>query len=64
VSVLAKVHPDRMLVELDSQFPGYGLASHKGYGSAEHLAALMRLGPTPMHRKSFHPVAQSLLQFD
>jgi ribonuclease HII len=63
-SVLAKVHRDRMLVELDSQFPGYGLASHKGYGSAEHLAALMRLGPTPMHRKSFHPVAQSLLQFD
>jgi ribonuclease HII len=63
-SVLAKVHRDRMLVELDSQFPGYGLASHKGYGSAEHLAALIRLGPTPMHRKSFHPVAQSLLQFD
>jgi ribonuclease HII len=63
-SVLAKVHRDRMLVELDSQFPGYGLASHKGYGSAEHLAALMRLGPTPMHRKSFHPVAQSSLQFD
>jgi ribonuclease HII len=63
-SVLAKVHRDRMLVELDSQFPGYGLASHKGYGSAEHLAALARLGPTPMHRKSFHPVAQSLLQFD
>jgi ribonuclease HII len=63
-SVLAKVHRDRMLVELDSQFPGYGLASHKGYGSAEHLAALARLGPTPMHRKSFHPVAQSLFQFD
>ena len=63
-SVLAKVHRDRMLVEFDSQFPGYGLASHKGYGSAEHLAALARLGPTPMHRKSFHPVAQSLLQFD
>ena len=63
-SVIAKVHRDRMLVELDSQFPGYGLASHKGYGSAEHLAALARLGPTPMHRKSFSPVAQSLLQFD
>jgi ribonuclease HII len=62
-SVLAKVHRDRLLVELDRQFPGYGLASHKGYGSAEHLAALARLGPTPLHRKSFHPVSQSLLQF-
>jgi ribonuclease HII len=63
-SVLAKVHRDRMLVELDSQFPGYGLASHKGYRSAEHLAALARLETTPMYHKSFHPVAQSLLQFD
>ena len=63
-SVLAKVHRDRMLVELDGQFPGYGLASHKGYGSAEHLAALARLGPTPLHRKSFHPVAQALLRFE
>lgn len=63
-SVLAKVHRDRMLVELDSQFPGYGLASHKGYGCPEHLAALARLGPTPLHRKSFSPVSQILLQFD
>jgi ribonuclease HII len=63
-SVLAKVHRDRLLVELDSQFPGYGLASHKGYGSAEHLAALARLGPTPLHRRSFHPVAQTFLQFE
>ena len=63
-SVLAKVHRDRLLVELDSQFPGYGLASHKGYGSREHLAALARLGPTPQHRKSYHPVAQSQLRFD
>ena len=62
-SVLAKVHRDRLLVELDSQFPGYGLASHKGYGSREHLAALARLGPTPLHRKTFHPVAQTALQF-
>ena len=62
-SVLAKVYRDRLLVELDSQFPGYGLASHKGYGSPEHLDALARLGPTPLHRKSFHPVAQSALQF-
>jgi ribonuclease HII len=63
-SVLAKVHRDRLLVELDSQFPGYGLAQHKGYCSAEHLAALARLGPTPLHRKSFSPVAQTMLQFE
>ena len=63
-SVLAKVHRDRMLVELDSQFPGYGLASHKGYGCPQHLDALARLGPTPLHRKSFSPVSQSILQFD
>src|SRR5580698_2966510 len=62
-SVLAKVHRDRLLVELDSQFPGYGLASHKGYGCPEHLAALARLGPTPLHRRSFNPVAQTALQF-
>jgi ribonuclease HII len=62
-SVLAKVHRDRLLVELDRQFPGYGLASHKGYGCPEHLAALAHLGPTALHRKSFHPVAQSALQF-
>jgi ribonuclease HII len=63
-SVLAKVHRDRLLVELDSQFPGYGLASHKGYGCPEHLAALARLGPTPLHRRSFNPVAQTFLQFE
>jgi ribonuclease HII len=63
-SVLAKVHRDRLLVELDRAFPGYGLASHKGYGCPEHLEALARLGPTPLHRKSFHPVAQTLLQFE
>jgi ribonuclease HII len=62
-SVLAKVHRDRLLVELDSQFPGYGLAHHKGYGSPEHLAALALLGPTPLHRKTYQPVAQSVLQF-
>jgi ribonuclease HII len=62
-SVLAKVHRDRLLVDLDRQFPGYGLASHKGYCSPEHIVALARLGPTPLHRKSFHPVAQAALQF-
>jgi ribonuclease HII len=63
-SVLAKVYRDRLLVELDSQFPGYGLASHKGYCSAEHREALARLGPTPLHRKNWSPVAQTMLQFD
>ena len=63
-SVLAKVHRDRLLVELDSQFPGYGLASHKGYCCPQHIAALARLGPTPLHRKSYQPVAQAFLKFD
>jgi ribonuclease HII len=62
-SVLAKVHRDRLLVEFDREYPGYGLAQHKGYGSPAHLDALKRLGPTPLHRKSFHPVAQAGLQF-
>jgi len=62
-SVLAKVHRDRLLVELDAEYPGYGLARHKGYCVAEHLEALARLGPTPLHRKSFAPVAQTLLPF-
>jgi ribonuclease HII len=62
-SVLAKVHRDRLLVEFDSEFPGYGLAQHKGYGCPVHLAALARLGPTPLHRRSFHPVAQTALRF-
>jgi ribonuclease HII len=63
-SVLAKVYRDRLLVELDSVYPGYGLARHKGYPCPQHLAALKQLGPTPLHRKSFHPVAQTLLKFD
>jgi ribonuclease HII len=63
-SVLAKVHRDKLLVEWDREYPGYGLAQHKGYGSPEHLAALARLGPTPLHRKSFHPVTQTVLRFD
>jgi ribonuclease HII len=63
-SVLAKVFRDRLLIELDGEFPGYGLARHKGYGCPEHLAALARMGPTPMHRRSFQPVAQAALRFD
>ena len=60
-SVLAKVHRDGLLVELDSVYPGYGLARHKGYCSREHMEALSRLGPTPLHRKSYSPVAQRML---
>ena len=60
-SVLAKVFRDRLMVELDAVYPGYGLARHKGYCSPEHLAALNRLGPTPLHRKSYAPVAQRML---
>jgi ribonuclease HII len=63
-SVLAKVYRDRLLVELDCAYPGYGLARHKGYGSPEHIAALARLGPTPLHRRSYRPVAQAMLRFE
>ena len=62
-SILAKVHRDRLLIELDTVYPGYGLARHKGYGTQEHMEALARLGPTPLHRRSYEPVAQAALQF-
>ena len=55
-SVVAKVHRDRMMCELDATHPGYGLAAHKGYATAQHLRALAALGPTPLHRLSFAPV--------
>lgn len=52
-SVLAKVSRDRHMSELDDLYPGYGFASHKGYGTALHRAAIKRLGPSPAHRRSF-----------
>jgi len=52
-SILAKVTRDRMMVEYDSKYPEYRFASNKGYGSAEHIAALKKYGPTPIHRRSF-----------
>lgn len=55
-SVVAKVSRDRHMVELDSVYPGYGLAGHKGYGTIRHMASLHRLGPSPIHRRSFAPV--------
>ena len=62
-SVAAKVSRDRLLVELDARHPGYGFAAHKGYGTAEHLEALRRLGPCPEHRRSFKPVADLLAPY-
>lgn len=58
-SILAKTHRDERLDQLDADFPGYGLAQHKGYGTPVHLDALRRLGPTPLHRFSFAPVRES-----
>lgn len=55
-SILAKVARDREMIILDLQYPGYGLAQHKGYPTKVHLAALQKLGVTPIHRRSFGPV--------
>ena len=52
-SIIAKVTRDRMMVEYDHIFPGYGFASNKGYGSKEHIEALKKFGPTPIHRRTF-----------
>jgi ribonuclease HII len=57
-SVLAKVTRDRMMLEFDAKFPGYGFAIHKGYGVPQHLAAIAKLGPCPIHRMTFAPLKQ------
>ncbi|MEP7348937.1 MAG: ribonuclease HII [Sphingorhabdus sp.] len=57
-SIIAKEHRDRIMVAADADYPGYGWASNKGYGAAIHIEALRRLGATPLHRRSFAPVAQ------
>ena len=59
-SIIAKVHRDRWCAQLDAQYPDYGFAQHKGYGTAQHLQALRRLGACPEHRRSFAPVTQVL----
>ncbi|HOC93795.1 MAG TPA: ribonuclease HII [bacterium] len=59
-SILAKVTRDRMMVEYDEIYPGYGFARNKGYGTSEHMEALRRLGPCPIHRRSFAPVKEAL----
>jgi len=55
-SVIAKVTRDRLMLAFDAQFPGYGFAGHKGYGTPAHLAALAQLGPCALHRRSFAPL--------
>jgi ribonuclease HII len=62
-SILAKTARDALLVELDRQYPQYGFAQHKGYATPDHLAALERHGPCPIHRRSFAPVTQCSLDF-
>ena len=59
-SILAKVYRDRWRAEFDQQYPQYGFARHKGYGTAEHLAALRAHGACPQHRKTFRPVTDVL----
>jgi ribonuclease HII len=60
-SIIAKQHRDRIMVAACAAHPGYGFAQHKGYGTAQHLAALRELGPCPIHRRSFAPVAQLVM---
>lgn len=57
-SILAKVTRDEMMMALDTRYPGYAFEQHKGYPTADHLAALDRLGPSPVHRYSFRPVRE------
>lgn len=55
-SIIAKVHRDRLMKSMASEYSGYGFSRHKGYGTADHLEALARLGPSPIHRRTFAPV--------
>jgi ribonuclease HII len=59
-SILAKTARDRLMMEMDALHPGYGFATHKGYGVPEHAEALARLGPCPIHRMSFAPLRRLL----
>ena len=59
-SIIAKTTRDHWLEELDERYPEYGFAKHKGYGTKEHLEALAKYGPLPVHRKSFGPVKQAI----
>lgn len=63
-SVIAKVTRDKIMLAHDASYPDYGFAKHKGYGTKEHIRALHRHGPCPIHRRSFAPVAQALLPME
>ena len=58
-SILAKVTRDRLMIEYDQKYPGYGFAGHKGYGTGAHLSAIEELGPCPIHRMSFAPLSNN-----
>jgi ribonuclease HII len=60
-SILAKVHRDRLMIAFDSQYPDYGFAAHKGYGTPQHQRALLEYGAAPIHRMSFAPLRATLL---
>jgi ribonuclease HII len=62
-SILAKVIRDRLMVEYEEVFPGYGFKQHKGYGTKQHRDAIIQLGPSPIHRKSFSGVKEHLIDF-
>ena len=59
-SIIAKVYRDHMVTEMDREYPGYGFAVHKGYGTKAHLACLREKGPCPLHRRSFRPVRDTI----
>ena len=61
-SIIAKVARDQLMTEFGRVYPGYGLAQHKGYGTKEHISCLHRLGPSSIHRQSFKPVRDIMLQ--
>ena len=62
-SIIAKVSRDRLMDEYDKKYPEYGFKGHKGYGTAEHVAAIKKYGPCPIHRQSFEPI-KSILEAD
>jgi len=63
-SIIAKVVRDRIMLEMHEQYPDYGFARHKGYGTKVHLQALVKHGPCPCHRRSFAPLRETRLQFE
>lgn len=60
-SIVAKVKRDRLMIALEEEFPGYGFAQHKGYGTPQHREALAQLGPAPIHRMSWKPLREKLI---